>query len=317
MPYLLSVVGPIGSGKSTAVRHLERMSTPDQLIIRIAEEPVAEWIEDSMPDGSNFSWLKSFYEDQKRWAFSFQMKVLVTVTASLKLQMHLAAEEERRTGVPVIVVTERTCLDGQHIFMVNAMRKGYIDQSEYKLYCEMLMLLESPKPDDVLFVHTSSGTCYTRIMTRQRVGEATNLTASYCEAITSLYDDALSKGSLGAPEHTCVVVDNDADYEDFLVRVRRGLCSMYPALTTHLSPSTFRGALVVEEVVERRKLSVGSRVRVADHIKKPVYGWGTVTTDQIGIVSSIIESPARLVSVDWPGQKDWTGLATELIIEAE
>lgn len=237
MPRLLSVVGAIGSGKSTAVQHLRRMTVPEHLIIQIAEEPVADWMHDSMPDGSSFSWISAFYDDQRRWAFPFQMKVLATVTASLKLQLLRAAEEERRTGKPVIVVTERTCLDGQHIFMVNAMRKGYLTPAEYKLYCDLLLLLDSPKPDGILFVQTSSGTCYTRIMARQRKGEASALSASYCETIACLYSDALEAGSLGARSHTCVVVDNDAEFEDFSQRVRTGLCSIYPELTAHLRPT--------------------------------------------------------------------------------
>ncbi len=47
---------------------------------------------------------------------------------------------------------------------------------------------------------------------------------------------------------------------------------------------------------------VGDKVNVKSSVKNPIFGWGNVTRDSIGIVMSV---DAELVSVDFSNDKGW------------
>ena len=77
-PYIISVEGNIGTGKSTFVELLEKQ-IPDAIFL---QEPVKEW--NDVKDHTNETMLQKFYKNQTRYSFAFQMMAYISRLALLK-----------------------------------------------------------------------------------------------------------------------------------------------------------------------------------------------------------------------------------------
>ncbi|TRY57036.1 hypothetical protein DNTS_023940 [Danionella cerebrum] len=56
-------------------------------------------------------------------------------------------------------------------------------------------------------------------------------------------------------------------------------------------------------------IKVGDNVRVKPSVDTPTHKWGSVTHQSIGVVKKILD---ELMTVDFPEQKNWTGLVSEM-----
>ena len=73
----ITIEGNIGAGKSTLVRILKDNLKIDSIKnIGFIQEPVDEWLEMTDKNGKNI--LDKFYENQKLWAYKFQMNAFIT-----------------------------------------------------------------------------------------------------------------------------------------------------------------------------------------------------------------------------------------------
>ncbi len=76
-PYIFSIEGNIGSGKSTLVKILkERLSNNKKFKICFLQEPVDEWSE--IKDENGVTILEKYYNDQINYSFQFQMMAYIT-----------------------------------------------------------------------------------------------------------------------------------------------------------------------------------------------------------------------------------------------
>ena len=73
-PIIISIDGNIGSGKSTLINILKDEFRFDENIIFL-DEPVNEWLQ--INDGTT-NILDYFYNDKKRWAYTFQNLAFIT-----------------------------------------------------------------------------------------------------------------------------------------------------------------------------------------------------------------------------------------------
>ena len=80
MPYIISIEGNIGSGKSTFLTYLKKyingVNMNGNSNIQFIQEPVDEWNE--IKDSNGESILEKFYNNQKEYAFSFQIMAYIT-----------------------------------------------------------------------------------------------------------------------------------------------------------------------------------------------------------------------------------------------
>ena len=74
-PFVVSVEGNIGSGKSTMLRYFEKMDNN----VTVLAEPVTEWC-----DLNGINLLQKLYEDSKRWSMQFQAYVQLSRLRLLK-----------------------------------------------------------------------------------------------------------------------------------------------------------------------------------------------------------------------------------------
>ena len=81
-PKIISIEGNIGSGKSTLVEHLKSKFERYNKTVYFLDEPVETW--ESIKDAEGNSMITKYYNDQKKYAFSFQMMAYISRLSLLK-----------------------------------------------------------------------------------------------------------------------------------------------------------------------------------------------------------------------------------------
>jgi len=168
-PFLVSIEGNIGAGKSTLLAELRRLY-PDWYFI---DEPLDTWT--SLRNEKNESLLEIFYQDQRRWSYTFQNCALLSryqliETAIKENNTHPVGPKKRK-----VFVTER-CLDtDDQVFAKMLKDDGMLDPLEHKLYSNWLKLLKNACKatplSAIVYVDTDPDTCASRIQCRGRQGE--------------------------------------------------------------------------------------------------------------------------------------------------
>jgi deoxyadenosine/deoxycytidine kinase len=80
MKKIISIEGNIGSGKSTFLQYLKEHLTSDKICF--LDEPVDDWL--SIVDTNDKNIIERYYDDQKKYAFSFQMMAYISRLSLLK-----------------------------------------------------------------------------------------------------------------------------------------------------------------------------------------------------------------------------------------
>ena len=119
-PIVISLDGNIGAGKSTMLEAL-RAAMPD---VEVVLEPVGLW--SSLKDADGKSLLELFYEDKRRWAYTFQNFALLSRAKAL-------AEAMAQTKKTVII-TERSPLTDRYVFAEMLRDSGDLTELEWTLY---------------------------------------------------------------------------------------------------------------------------------------------------------------------------------------
>lgn len=135
------VEGNIGAGKSTALEAFSRLR-PD---VPVFPEPVDEWGD----------MLGRFYEDPRRWALPFSLKVL------------LGFQRARHDPVAVVERCPGSC---RHVFSQLHFNDGHMTPEEwgvFKDYCDELWW----EPDAIVYVHLPADQCHARMVARGRPEE--------------------------------------------------------------------------------------------------------------------------------------------------
>ena len=149
-----SIEGNIGSGKSTLIEILKKQKN-----ILFLPEPVDSWNE--IKDTSGVTILERYYQDQKRYAFPFQMMAYIT---RMNLIKNMVASPDS------IVISERSIYTDREIFAKMLYESGDIGEIEYQIY---LKYFEEIKLDGIIYVQTTPDICLKRIEKRNRKGEET------------------------------------------------------------------------------------------------------------------------------------------------
>ena len=110
-PCVISLDGNIGAGKSTL---LEKIGTAFPHI-KVVPEPVDTWTRLKNKEGRNL--LELFYEDKRRWAYTFQNAAILSRLKTLKDALSEA-------GPGQIIVTERSVLTDRFVFAQMLRTKG-------------------------------------------------------------------------------------------------------------------------------------------------------------------------------------------------
>jgi deoxyadenosine/deoxycytidine kinase len=160
---IISLDGNIGAGKSTLLAEI-RKSIPD---LHVVDEPVGQWT--ALKNGTGKNLLELFYEDKKRWAYTFQNCAILTRLKNIKE----AVEELDTNGKgPQVILTERSVLTDKYVFAQMLRDSGDIDDLEWELYDSWFSIFSKQhQVNGIIYLSTSSTTSKDRIHIRNRQGE--------------------------------------------------------------------------------------------------------------------------------------------------
>ena len=160
---IISLDGNIGAGKSTLLAEI-RKSIPE---LHIVDEPVGQWTALKNDTGKNL--LELFYEDKKRWAYTFQNCAILTRLKNIKE----AVEELDTNGKGAqVILTERSVLTDKYVFAQMLRDAGDMDALEWELYDSWFSIFSKQhQVNGIIYLSTSSTTSKERIHIRNRQGE--------------------------------------------------------------------------------------------------------------------------------------------------
>lgn len=168
MPKIYSIEGNIGSGKSTIVKYLNKNSRwlSHRKLIYL-QEPIDTW--ESFNDG-NENIIEKFYENQKEWAFSFQMMAYISRISQLKKLI------EKYPHNSYIIITERCVETDKNVFAKMLYDDNKIHPINYKIYLKWFDEFVRDIPiEGYIYLKTKPEICHERIIKRDRKGETISL----------------------------------------------------------------------------------------------------------------------------------------------
>jgi len=196
-PFVVSIEGNIGSGKSTMLKYFEKFQD-----VELVPEPVAEWC-----DVGGHNLLGKLYEDPKRWSFQFQSYVQLTRLQLLKKQTDCSVK-----------IIERSIQNNRFCFLENARREGSLSGAELEVLIEWYKWLDTHLGiplDLIVYLRTSPQVAYDRLRERGRKEES-GVPMQFIEGLHQSYEDWLihqSQGNLPAP---LLILDADQGIEKML-----------------------------------------------------------------------------------------------------
>lgn len=171
------VEGNIGAGKSTFLRLINK-----KLPVQIVYEPLNQW---EKVNGQSL--LDKFYEDTKRWGYTFQSYAFVTRVVEQQKQM--------KNNPHPYQILERSVFSDRYCFAKNCFEMGTISQLEWTLYKEWFEWLVdnyTQKPDGFIYLQTDPQISYQRMEKRARKAED-NVPLSYLESLHQKHEEWLIK----------------------------------------------------------------------------------------------------------------------------
>ena len=194
---IVSVEGNIGSGKTTLLENLRR-EFDNCIFLR---EPVDEWAK--ITDEKGVTILEKFYEDQSKYAFSFQMMAYISRLKLLRETVNENENKYRNKHMNFTIITERSLHTDRMVFAKMLHDSGKIEHINYQIYLSWFDSFSRDYPiHKVVYVRADPAICYQRICKRSREGES-NIPLAYLEECDKYHEAMLDLGQ----SDTCICMD--------------------------------------------------------------------------------------------------------------
>ncbi|XP_022097006.1 thymidine kinase 2, mitochondrial-like isoform X2 [Acanthaster planci] len=199
-PVTITIEGNIGSGKTTLMEFFSQHED-----VTTVDEPVQKW-----RNARGHNLFDLMYRDPKRWSFTFQSYVQLTML------------ENHRTQVATpIKMMERSVYSARYIFVENMHQTSMMSDPEFTVLDELFQWVISNHDiglDRIIYLRTSPEQCYERIQRRCRTEEE-GIPLEYLKALHQLYEDWLVGKKYPIPG-SVMVLDGSAPLEDMLKMYR-------------------------------------------------------------------------------------------------
>ena len=161
--YLFTIEGNIGSGKSTFLASLkDNLKEVYGIPVIYIPEPVKEWEEIKSEDGKNM--IELFYEDQNKYAFSFQMMAYIT-------RLHYLRQEIAKYP-KCILISERSLMADYHVFAQMLYDDKKIEDVEFQIYKKWFdEFMEELPAMAFIYIRADPIKSFQRVNKRARDGE--------------------------------------------------------------------------------------------------------------------------------------------------
>jgi deoxyadenosine/deoxycytidine kinase len=208
----------IGGGKSTFTRKLMQDTCKDQHYnydvipgknTLLLLEPVDEWVK--MKDSKGKNILEHYYEDPKKYSFSFQMNSFISRCERLleESKKHNNRNKHSNTAGPIIM--ERSVYSDYYCFAKNCFENGSMTEIEYHIYKRWFQWLTksfSIQSSCYIYIRTDPKVCYERVKKRARNAEGV-IPLEYLTDLHNKHEEWL----LSLPENEVLVLDGNRDFE--------------------------------------------------------------------------------------------------------
>ena len=181
--------GNVGTGKSTFLQKLKELG------INVIFEPVDEWTSIKNLNGKNL--LEEFYNDQKRYAYTFQ---------SIAFRTRVKNIQNSDTNS----VVERSIFTDRNVFAKTCYENGMMNEIEWNDYTswfDWLVETFDIKPTGYIYPRASPKISYDRIQKRNRSGEET-IPFDYLKELHNKHE----KWLMG--ESNVLILDVNDDFEN-------------------------------------------------------------------------------------------------------
>ena len=184
MPFIISIEGNIGSGKTTILNHFESFIKNEEngcnkenyVFVR---EPVNIW--QSIKDKNNKNILEKFYDNPVKYSFAFQVMAYATRTAKL-------AEAIAQNPKCKYVICERSLEADNMVFAKMLKNENKMEDVEYEIYEYFYRTRkENMSVDAVVYVDAEPSVSLERIIQRDRTGE-TKIELNYLKKCKEYHD---------------------------------------------------------------------------------------------------------------------------------
>ena len=192
---IISIEGNIGAGKSSLIKLLREKFTNE---VEFIDEPVEEWIQMKNNNGKNL--LEVFYNDQKRWSYTFQniayitrmKKVVDAINNSKKdfIIMDRSPDGDKNTFTKMLIEDE--CIDK-------------LEEEAYNKWCDMFKMYFCKNSEfHYIYLRCHPHVAFNRIDKRGR-DEEKKIPSEYIERLHNVHEEWL----IGKENVTIVDVNQD------------------------------------------------------------------------------------------------------------
>jgi len=196
-PFIVSVEGNIGSGKSTMLSYFEKFGD-----VELVPEPVGQWC-----DLNGHNLLAKLYEDPSRWSFQFQSYVQLTRLQLLKSPTTFKVK-----------IVERSIQNNRFCFLELARKSGTMSEAEHVVLSQWYEFLERNMTLDldlIVYLRSSPAIAYERMKKRNR-SEESGAPLLYLERLHNAYEEWLVKQRHGKIEVPILILDADKSKEEMV-----------------------------------------------------------------------------------------------------
>ena len=181
------IEGYIGAGKSTFIQFLfgAAMRRSDRLSLVEWKEPVNVWGE--MKVDERTSLFCAFYADRRKYAFPFQVYVLLT---RLSQYIRLLTDTVPRNGGGNIVVVERSIGTCRLVASV-LYQTGHMDELSYQIVASAVDSIQQPANSLTIYIRTDVDLSKTRTEKRSRPGEG-DVDVPYLELLHQAHEKTVA-----------------------------------------------------------------------------------------------------------------------------
>ena len=198
---MIYIEGNIGAGKSTFLELFKEYLVQNLPGSKVLPEPVQAWMETQDSNGKSI--LQHYYEDQKKYGFTFQMNAFISRVNEI--------EEIRKENLQHLFV-ERSVYTDKNVFTLTNYKNGNINEIEHEVYQQWFNVFTEKfnlRPKAYIYLKTSPETCAVRIKRRDRTGES-SIPLEYLRELHILHDTWLAQEKKwGVP---VLEVDVSVDY---------------------------------------------------------------------------------------------------------
>jgi deoxycitidine kinase len=202
---IIFIEGNIGAGKTTFLRLIEKSGYFDNKYsnknVAYVYEPVNEWQE--YKDNSGTDILTHFYQDQDKYAFSFQWYVFMTRIKAIDKAIESGAD---------ILFVERSIFTDKNVFMETLFKKEKLHEIEYKIYMDLFEWISAKMFQysyKFVYMQLSTDKCYQRILKRSRDAESV-IEYDYLDLINRNHDKWLTS----LDNNKCLILSSNYSTND-------------------------------------------------------------------------------------------------------